>query len=140
MGCLLAVSLIDIESRWDLGSGDDGAAKTNRARARQRSDDPRDTHPQDDCQTASPAVDNDADFTGVDPWQCSASSFSGAIPNSRSSSRPGIVYLGVVVLVILFGAYAISKELDLRTLTEELMDERVLAAASPTACARPMRS
>ncbi len=44
------------------------------------------------------------------------------------SVTPGIVYLGVVVLVVLFGAYAISKELDLRTLTEELMDERVLAA------------
>jgi diguanylate cyclase (GGDEF)-like protein len=41
----------------------------------------------------------------------------------------GIVYLGVVVLVVLFGAYAIGKELDLRSLTEELMDERVLAAA-----------
>jgi diguanylate cyclase (GGDEF)-like protein len=41
----------------------------------------------------------------------------------------GIVYLGVVVLVALFGAYAIGKELDLRSLTEELMDERVLAAA-----------
>jgi diguanylate cyclase (GGDEF)-like protein len=41
----------------------------------------------------------------------------------------GIVYLGVVVLVVLFGAYAIGKELDLRALTEELMDERVLAAA-----------
>jgi len=44
------------------------------------------------------------------------------------SVTPGIVYLGVVVLVLLFGAYAISKELDLRTLTEELVDERVLAA------------
>ena len=41
----------------------------------------------------------------------------------------GLVYLGVVVLVVLFGAYAIGKELDLRSLTEELMDERVLAAA-----------
>jgi diguanylate cyclase (GGDEF)-like protein len=41
----------------------------------------------------------------------------------------GIVYLGVVVLVVLFGAYAIGKEFDLRALTEELMDERVLAAA-----------
>jgi diguanylate cyclase (GGDEF)-like protein len=41
----------------------------------------------------------------------------------------GIVYLGVVVLVLLFSAYAITKELDLRSLTEELMDERVLAAA-----------
>jgi diguanylate cyclase (GGDEF)-like protein len=41
----------------------------------------------------------------------------------------GIVYLGVVLLVVLFGAYAIGKELDLRSLTEELMDERVLAAA-----------
>jgi diguanylate cyclase (GGDEF)-like protein len=41
----------------------------------------------------------------------------------------GIVYLGVVALVVLFGAYAITKELDLRSLTEELMDERVLAAA-----------
>jgi diguanylate cyclase (GGDEF)-like protein len=40
-----------------------------------------------------------------------------------------IVYVGVVVLVTLFGAYAIGKELDLRSLTEELMDERVLAAA-----------
>jgi diguanylate cyclase (GGDEF)-like protein len=45
------------------------------------------------------------------------------------SATRGIVYLGVVVLVVLFGAYAISKELDLRSLTEELMDERVLAAA-----------
>jgi len=45
------------------------------------------------------------------------------------SVTPGIVYLGVVVLVVLFGAYAVSKELDLRTLTEELMDERVLAAS-----------
>ena len=44
------------------------------------------------------------------------------------SATPGIVYLGVVLLVLLFGAYAISKEIDLRTLTEELMDERVLAA------------
>ena len=45
------------------------------------------------------------------------------------SATRGIVYLGVVVLVALFGAYAITKELDLRSLTEELMDERVLAAA-----------
>ena len=44
------------------------------------------------------------------------------------SVTPGIVYLGVVVLVMLFGAYAISKEFSLRTLTEELMEERVLAA------------
>ena len=44
------------------------------------------------------------------------------------SATPGIVYLGVVVLVMLFGAYAISKEFSLRTLTEELMEERVLAA------------
>ena len=44
------------------------------------------------------------------------------------STTPGIVYLGVVVLVMLFGAYAISKEFSLRTLTEELMEERVLAA------------
>jgi len=45
------------------------------------------------------------------------------------SATRGIVYLGVVLLVVLFGAYAIGKELDLRSLTEELMDERVLAAA-----------
>ncbi len=44
------------------------------------------------------------------------------------SVTPGIVYLGVVVLVVLFGAYAIRKEFDLCTLTEELVDERVLAA------------
>jgi diguanylate cyclase (GGDEF)-like protein len=46
-----------------------------------------------------------------------------------TSSARVIVYFGVVVLVLLFGAYAIGNELDLRSLTEELMDERVLAAA-----------
>jgi diguanylate cyclase (GGDEF)-like protein len=50
-------------------------------------------------------------------------------PEISFTATRGIVYLGVVVLVVLFGAYAIGKELDLRALTEELMDERVLAAA-----------
>ena len=50
-------------------------------------------------------------------------------PEISFTAARGIVYLGVVVLVALFGAYAIGKELDLRALTEELMDERVLAAA-----------
>ena len=45
------------------------------------------------------------------------------------SAARTFVYVGVVVLVILFGAYAIGKELELRGVTEELMDERVLAAA-----------
>jgi len=39
------------------------------------------------------------------------------------------VYVGVVVLVALFGAYSINKELELRALTSELLEERVLAAA-----------
>ena len=50
-------------------------------------------------------------------------------PDMSFTAARGIVYLGVVVLVVLFGVYAIAKELDLRALTEELMDERVLAAA-----------
>ncbi len=45
------------------------------------------------------------------------------------SSPRILIYLGIVLLVILFSAYAITKELQLRALTEELMDERVLAAA-----------
>jgi diguanylate cyclase (GGDEF)-like protein len=51
--------------------------------------------------------------------------------NTDTSASPArtIVYLGVVVLVGLFSAYAIARELDLRSLTEELLDERVLAAA-----------
>ena len=51
--------------------------------------------------------------------------------NAESTFSPTrtIVYLGIVILVVLFSAYAIKKELDLRSLTEELLDERVLAAA-----------
>jgi diguanylate cyclase (GGDEF)-like protein len=40
-----------------------------------------------------------------------------------------IVYIGVVVLVGLFSIYTIDKELDLRELTKQLIDERVLSAA-----------
>ncbi len=40
-----------------------------------------------------------------------------------------LVYSGIVLLVVLFSARATTKELHLRTLTEELMDERVLTAA-----------
>ncbi len=51
--------------------------------------------------------------------------------NAESNFTPTrtVIYLGVVVLVVLFSAYAIKKEFDLRALTEELLDERVLAAA-----------
>ncbi len=45
------------------------------------------------------------------------------------SSPRILIYLGIVLLVVLFSAYAITKELHLRALTEKLMDERVLAAA-----------
>lgn len=41
---------------------------------------------------------------------------------------PAAVYLGLVTLVILFCVYAIEKELELRSLTVELMEERVLTA------------
>lgn len=41
---------------------------------------------------------------------------------------PAVVYLGLVVLVVLFCVYAIEKELELRSLTRELMEERVLTA------------
>jgi hypothetical protein len=54
--------------------------------------------------------------------------FWGGSEVSLTSART-LVYLGVVLLVILFSAYAIRKELELRSLTEELLDERVLAAA-----------
>jgi diguanylate cyclase (GGDEF)-like protein len=54
--------------------------------------------------------------------------FWGGSEVSFTSART-LIYLGVVVLVILFSAYAIRKELELRSLTEELLDERVLAAA-----------
>ena len=54
--------------------------------------------------------------------------FWGTSEISFSATR-SIVYLGVVVLVVLFSAYAIGREFDLRALTEELLDERVLAAA-----------
>jgi diguanylate cyclase (GGDEF)-like protein len=40
-----------------------------------------------------------------------------------------IVYVGAVVLVGLFSIYTIDKELDLRALTNQLIDERVLSAA-----------
>jgi len=42
---------------------------------------------------------------------------------------PGMVYMGLLGLVILFSAYAIEKELELRSLTEKQMEERVLTAA-----------
>ncbi|MFV2074371.1 MAG: diguanylate cyclase domain-containing protein, partial [Thermoanaerobaculales bacterium] len=42
---------------------------------------------------------------------------------------PGIVYLALLGLVTLFSAYAIEKELELRSLTENLMEERALSAA-----------
>jgi diguanylate cyclase (GGDEF)-like protein len=54
--------------------------------------------------------------------------FWGSSEISSSGART-VVYLGVVLLVILFSVYAIGKEFDLRALTEELLDERVLAAA-----------
>ena len=41
---------------------------------------------------------------------------------------PATLYLGLVILVILFCVYAIEKELELRSLTVELMEERVLTA------------
>jgi diguanylate cyclase (GGDEF)-like protein len=40
-----------------------------------------------------------------------------------------VIYGAVVVLVVLFSIYTISKELELRALTDALVDERVLAAA-----------
>jgi diguanylate cyclase (GGDEF)-like protein len=44
------------------------------------------------------------------------------IPSSRL-----VVFFGVVVLVVLFSIYAFKKELELRALTEEVVDEQVLA-------------
>ena len=40
-----------------------------------------------------------------------------------------LIYLGVVLLVVLFSVYAITKELQLRAHAEMFMDERVLATA-----------
>jgi diguanylate cyclase (GGDEF)-like protein len=40
-----------------------------------------------------------------------------------------LIFIGIVLLAILFSAYAIVKELQLLTSTEEFMDERILAAA-----------
>ena len=40
-----------------------------------------------------------------------------------------LLFLGIVLLAVLFSAYTIAKELQLRASTRELMDERVLAAA-----------
>ena len=40
-----------------------------------------------------------------------------------------LIYSGIVVLVIVFSAYAIRKELELRALTENTVDERLLATA-----------
>ena len=45
------------------------------------------------------------------------------------ASPTGLISLAVVVLVLIFSAYTIKKELDLRSLTEELVDEQVLGAA-----------
>jgi len=45
------------------------------------------------------------------------------------SSPRILIYIGVVLLVLVFSAYAIWKELQLRAMTEELVDEQVLAAA-----------
>ena len=45
-----------------------------------------------------------------------------------SSSR-AVSLIGVVVLVILFSVHAFKTELELRSLTEEVMDERVLTTA-----------
>jgi diguanylate cyclase (GGDEF)-like protein len=54
--------------------------------------------------------------------------FWGKIVLPVSASRI-LVSSSIVLLVVLFSAHAITKELHLRALTEELMDERVLAAA-----------
>jgi len=40
-----------------------------------------------------------------------------------------LLFLGIVLLAVLFSAYTIAKELQLRASTKELMDEKVLAAA-----------
>ena len=40
-----------------------------------------------------------------------------------------LIYGGIVVLVIVFSAYAVRKELELRALTEDTVDERLLATA-----------
>jgi len=40
-----------------------------------------------------------------------------------------LVFLGIVLLAVLFSAYMIAKEFQLRASTRELMDESVLAAA-----------
>ena len=45
------------------------------------------------------------------------------------ASPPILVYLSVVLMVVLFSCYAIWREFQLRAMTEELVDERVLAAA-----------
>jgi diguanylate cyclase (GGDEF)-like protein len=45
------------------------------------------------------------------------------------SSPRILIYLGVVLLVVLFSVYAITKELQLRAHAENFMDERVLATA-----------
>ncbi len=44
-------------------------------------------------------------------------------------SSGAAVFVGVVVLVILFSVYAFRKEIELRSLTEEVVDEQVLATA-----------
>jgi len=45
------------------------------------------------------------------------------------ASPPILVYAGVVLLVVIFSFYAIWRELQLRKMTEDLVDERVLASA-----------
>jgi diguanylate cyclase (GGDEF)-like protein len=40
-----------------------------------------------------------------------------------------VVFVGVVLLVVLFSVYAFKKEIELRSLTEDMVDEQVLATA-----------
>ena len=49
--------------------------------------------------------------------------------SSRLAGSGLTIYIAVIVLVVLFSIYTILKELELRSLTEKLIDERVLAAA-----------
>ncbi len=47
--------------------------------------------------------------------------------NNLTSSR-GIFYLGLMVVVLVFSVFAVKKEFELRSMTQHLIDERVLSA------------
>ncbi len=44
-------------------------------------------------------------------------------------SSKAVMFLGIVVLIVLFSLYSLKKEIELRSLTEDVVDEQVLATA-----------